>query len=431
MQVAAFMTFGGNGSDPYPGSDLLGRSTAFNGTLLFTSLFGLAATITNSFWSLCLALFFLGSAVGVRVLRACSDAKNSQPTQGSLPTDGTLILEQLPNSKKYLVTALTIFFSFGSVFTAIVGLIIVPRYTCSTDDCDMSKDNLGWKYLLVCLGFIVCSPLLLPLIFRADLSLRVHQQTLLMTVLRVIFFRLYESPRYLVAAGRPTEAMENLQLISKFNGEELDLSLRDVRDHFGTIRSRRSPSYSAISPHNDRSEEERPFLPTTSSSIIFNADTERDDETTRVPGSGRDSVDNYATGETNTTRNNTHPDTALTLETSISPTVGSSLTSPSQAYGHGHQRSHTGHSIAEDDDDDERKFSPRSPRPRTSRSPRSCSSSVLVSYKSMGWLPRTIRKPLWAYIDRMALVLTPEWIWTTLTVWAMWFSMSLGMFSQR
>ena len=55
----------------HPGTDLLGRSMAFNGTLLFTSLFGLGATITTSFWSLCVALFLLGSAVGVRISRLC------------------------------------------------------------------------------------------------------------------------------------------------------------------------------------------------------------------------------------------------------------------------------------------------------------------------------------------------------------------------
>ena len=73
-----------------------------------------------------------------------------------MPTDGTLILEQLPNNKKYLVTALTAFFSIGAVFTAVVALIIVPRYTCFATDCDVAKDNLGWKYLLACLGIIVC-----------------------------------------------------------------------------------------------------------------------------------------------------------------------------------------------------------------------------------------------------------------------------------
>lgn len=46
-------------------SDLVGRSAAFNATLFFTALFGILASFANSFWSLCVLLFFLGSAVGV------------------------------------------------------------------------------------------------------------------------------------------------------------------------------------------------------------------------------------------------------------------------------------------------------------------------------------------------------------------------------
>jgi len=84
-----------------------------------------------------------------------------------MPTDGTLILEQLPNDKKYLVTALSVFFSFGAVFAAVAGLVIIPRYTCFATDCDVANGNLGWKYLLACLGFLVCS-LPLPLTFHSD-----------------------------------------------------------------------------------------------------------------------------------------------------------------------------------------------------------------------------------------------------------------------
>ena len=32
-----------------------------------------------------------------------------------MPTDGTLLLEHMPNGKQYLVTALSVFFSFGSL----------------------------------------------------------------------------------------------------------------------------------------------------------------------------------------------------------------------------------------------------------------------------------------------------------------------------
>ena len=251
-----------------------------------------------------------------------------------------------------------------------------------------------------------------------------------MTVLRVICFRLYESPRFLVAAGRPTEAMENLQLISRFNGEELDLSLRDVRDHFGTVKSsRRSLSFSAISPIHARPEEEQAFLPAAGSSMIFNADIEGGDETTKVSGSTPDSADYNTTGETNTIRNNRYSFTTPTIELPGLPFVGSPLRSPSQLHAHGHQRRYSSHSVREDEEDDEHKAVPRSPQPRLSGNFRRRRSSVAsVSYKSMGWLPRFIRKPLWAYLDRIALVLAPEWIWKTLTIWAIWFSMSLGMF---
>ena len=47
------------------GSDVVGRSMAFNGTLFFTAVFGIVASLSNSFASLCVALFFLGSSVGV------------------------------------------------------------------------------------------------------------------------------------------------------------------------------------------------------------------------------------------------------------------------------------------------------------------------------------------------------------------------------
>jgi hypothetical protein len=221
--------------------------------------------------------------------------------------------------------------------------------------------------------------------------------------------------------------MENLQLISKFNGEELDLNLRDVRDHFGTITSPRgSLSHPATSPVRGRSEEVQPFLTTASSSVIFDVPTERGDETTKVAGSSPDSANYNTTGETDTIKNNAYPYTTPTLDFSTLPTAGSRSTSPALLRGHSHQRLPTGHSITGHEEDDERKVVPR--QRRSSRVPRSRRSSVSVSYKSMSWLPRFIRKPLWAYLDRISLVLAPEWIGKTLTVWAVWFSMALGMF---
>lgn len=74
-----------------------------------------------------------------------------------MPTDGTLLLEHMPRGKQYLVTALSVFFSFGAVVSAIVAIIIIPRFSCSASDvaCDVDVDNKGWQYLLMILGGLV------------------------------------------------------------------------------------------------------------------------------------------------------------------------------------------------------------------------------------------------------------------------------------
>jgi hypothetical protein len=78
-----------------------------------------------------------------------------------MPTDGTLLLEQLPNDKRYLVTALSVFFSFGAVFSAVAAILVVPAHSCFASDvngCDVDRDNQGWKYLLIVLGILVRPP---------------------------------------------------------------------------------------------------------------------------------------------------------------------------------------------------------------------------------------------------------------------------------
>ena len=75
-----------------------------------------------------------------------------------MPTDGTLLLEHVPKHKRYLVMALSVFFSFGSVFSAIVGIIIIPKFSCpkdSNDLCDVTMMNLGWKHMLASIALIV------------------------------------------------------------------------------------------------------------------------------------------------------------------------------------------------------------------------------------------------------------------------------------
>ncbi|CAL1712613.1 unnamed protein product [Somion occarium] len=379
-------------------SDLMGRTTAFNATLFLTSLFGVLASFANTFPLLCLALFFLGSAVG-----------------GSMPTDGTLLLEHMPNGKQYLVTALSVFFSFGAVLSAIVGLFVIPGHSCPPSPalCDIATQNMGWKYLLIALGMITMS----------------------MFIARIVFFRLHESPRYLVHAGRPEEAIESLQLISKFNGSELSLGLDDVADHHPVVTSSPGPlgeelatpepiRASLLSGHSHDVEFESTISvdhedAPTRIQVLFEADPPHDQPTngtvvdrprTLVSQASRDllrdSVDREQKDYNSTGSSNTPFDA-----------------SPVPIVPEG--RHNVNLTLAEESLIEHS----RRPHPTRARNSRrySTSSSLYEIKSKVYWkLPRWFRKPLCAWIDRIAMVLAPEWFRTTVLVWAVWCSMSLA-----
>ena len=62
----------------------------------------------------------------------------------------------MPRGKEYLVTALSLFFSFGAVLAALVAIVLIPKNSCDPlpAPCDLDK-NLGWNYELLALGLIV------------------------------------------------------------------------------------------------------------------------------------------------------------------------------------------------------------------------------------------------------------------------------------
>ncbi|TBU48542.1 MFS general substrate transporter [Dichomitus squalens] len=361
-------------------SDLMGRTTAFNATLFLTSVFGVLASVANTFVLLCLALFFLGSAVG-----------------GSMPTDGTLLLEHMPNGKQYLVTALSVFFSFGAVLAAIIGLLVIPSHSCppAPAPCDASTQNMGWKYLLAALGLI----------------------TLSMFLARMVFFRLHESPRYLVHAGRPLEAIESLQLISAFNGDELSLDPEDVDD------SVPAPATQPTLPSNSHAgadEESQTFASTSGQSI----------EPLRTSPKSANSYNSVG-----------RPDVSLDAHQFGTPLPGSDAVFPRfpvlpPAPAPEEQRPLM--SAAQEETDTLPPAVPRPPRSRQGSSAarnsrrlsrRLSTASSYIESKSgplCGMLPRWMRRSALAWIDRVAMVLTPEWMRTTLLVWAAWCGLSLA-----
>ncbi|WOO77730.1 putative MFS-type transporterc [Vanrija pseudolonga] len=173
-------------------SDLAGRALPFNATLLLTAVFTISASFSPSFLVLCFWMFCMGTAVG-----------------GSMPTDGTLFIENLPHSKQYLLTVLSLFFSFGAVVSSLIGYALLPGASCiAHEGCDIKGgDNNGWRHVLLGLGCI----------------------NLLCALSRVVLFRLHESPRFLVSNGREQEAVVVLRAIANFNDNTIDIQRDDVR----------------------------------------------------------------------------------------------------------------------------------------------------------------------------------------------------------
>jgi len=186
----------------------------------------------------------------------------------------------------------------------------------------------------------------------------------------MVLFRLHESPRYLVQAGRPQEALESLQMISKYNGDNFTIAIDDVDD--------------TQQPPRSEEEEERPFLSTGRS----------DEEHSASPSPNN----NYhSTGES---------ETRLDGHAFVTP-----------ATEHVPPKEHS-----------RRPTLTNTPIQRRVSTISTASSHYVGKTRICAGLPRWIRKPIQGMWDRVATVMSPDWIRTTLLVWLAWFSMSLGIF---
>ncbi|KAJ2346809.1 hypothetical protein GGF43_004901 [Coemansia sp. RSA 2618] len=114
-----------------------------------------------------------------------------------MPVDGAIFLEFIPREKRHLLTMLSVFFSVGSVLTSAVALALLPPFSCpDAGECDVSKQNNGWRYLLVTMALL----------------------TIVMVVLRNGCFRLYETPKFLLQNRRRADVVMVLKKVATFNG---------------------------------------------------------------------------------------------------------------------------------------------------------------------------------------------------------------------
>ena len=225
---------------------------------------------------------------------------------------------------------------------------------------------------------------------------------------RILIFRLHESPRYLVSAGRKQEAVLALKKIAKFNGDELpSLNIDDVDDeptHLSNgSHSPRSPRFSITRsipikspPKKDyRSTETSPSPPLQGESFGTPFLEDPRDLPPVLDAAFLDDDDDDEEGEANNERETDRG--SITERGSI---TGVAIPRPGGGA---------------------RKF--------RSLSVVSTASDIKRLSPIMRALPRWIRRPLQAYGERLESLFTPEWKKTTILMWMIWLSLSTGEFS--
>ncbi|KAI1354306.1 major facilitator superfamily domain-containing protein [Xylaria sp. FL0043] len=188
-------------------TDIIGRRWAFNLTVLFSSAFGLALGASENYTTFLVLTAFVGFGVG-----------------GNIPIDTTILLEFIPQNRRFLLAILSIFQPIGVVLCSAIAFGFIPTRSCSPNfseanplpscfqkdlepgaPCCSRESNMGWRYFLYTLGGL----------------------TLLVFFLRAVIFRLKESPKFLIYKDRDEEAIEVVHYIAKKNGRPCGLTLTD------------------------------------------------------------------------------------------------------------------------------------------------------------------------------------------------------------
>ncbi|KAI0291552.1 MFS general substrate transporter [Russula brevipes] len=173
------------------GCDIWGRRWSFNLTLFIGSIFGIAMGGSVTF--VALASLAAVSSIGVG---------------GNVPVDAVVLLDFLPSSHQHLLTIVSIWWTLGQLLGSLIAWPLIANFSCAPSGPCTRSDNMGWRYLVFTLGGLM----------------------LLMALLRMLAFPLYESPRYLLGRGHDKEAVAVVRDIARYNGTETSLMVEDLEE---------------------------------------------------------------------------------------------------------------------------------------------------------------------------------------------------------
>ena len=148
---------------------MFGRRIPFNATLFIASVFGILSAYMPSWGWVCFMYAMMGFGVG-----------------GSLPVDGALFMEFLPDANSSLLTMLSVWWPVGQLISSLIAWFFIAQWPA----------DQGWRYFIITIGIM----------------------TFGMFIIRFFIFRLFESPKYLLNRGRQDEAVAVIHGIAHRNG---------------------------------------------------------------------------------------------------------------------------------------------------------------------------------------------------------------------
>ncbi|KAL5342867.1 major facilitator superfamily domain-containing protein [Aspergillus crustosus] len=195
-------------------ADFIGRRLAFNVTLLISSVSGLVGAGSPNFVAIAVFCAFIGVGTG-----------------GNQPVDSAIFLEFIPATHQYLLTMQSAFWSVGQAIAALVGWPLIANYSCVTDtpagQC-MFQDNLGWRYSYWTFGGL----------------------TLLMFLAR-LFFKVYETPKYLLGKGLDQQAVDVVAKVAARNGSTTWLTISHFEAIDAELQASQQQSSTIITEYSD------------------------------------------------------------------------------------------------------------------------------------------------------------------------------------
>ncbi|KZT28573.1 MFS general substrate transporter [Neolentinus lepideus HHB14362 ss-1] len=181
--------------------DVVGRKWAFNFTVFIASVFGLVLGAAPNWNALCALGAFTGFGIG-----------------GNIPIDASIVLEFIPQNRRYLLAALSLFQPLGMVIFSLIAWGLIPSFSCGASllsclqvasgiSCCSKRSNMGWRYSVYTLGGL----------------------TLLCFFLRFVLFDFQESPKFLLSKGKDAEAVAVVSRIAAVNGTTSRLTIEDLK----------------------------------------------------------------------------------------------------------------------------------------------------------------------------------------------------------